>query len=206
MDIFIDPNIVYLLLAGGLVFTVLAIFNPGTGLLELLALVILVASGVGIYILADQNLINWWSILIILVGLGLLILAMSRPKQTVYLLASIICIVIGSAYLVRGEVWYLPGVNPYLAIIVSVLSAGFFWLAGNKVLEARSIRPTHDLEVLVGGLGEARSDVHAEGSVQIAGELWSAHSDEFIPNGAKVRVVAREGFTLKVEAVNKSEN
>ena len=205
MDFVLDPNLVYLLLAAGLVFTVLAIFNPGTGLLEVLALFILIGAGVGIYTLVDLNLINWWSLPIILVGLVLLVVAMQRPKQPVYLLASIICVVIGSAYLVKGDTWYLPGVNPYLAIVVSIASAGFFWLAGNKVLEARSVRPTHDLEALVGAVGEARSEIHDEGSVQVFGELWSAHSDEPIPNGAHVRVISREGFTLKVENVRKQE-
>jgi membrane-bound serine protease (ClpP class) len=206
MDIVLDPNIVYLLLAGGLVLAVLAIFNPGTGILEVVALFVLFAAGWGIFTLADQALINWWSFPIILAGLALLVLAIRKPSQPAYLIVSIVCIVLGSAYLVRGDVWYLPGVNPYLAITVSVLSAGFFWLAGNKVMEARSVRPTHDLEALVGALGEAKSEVHSEGTVQVFGELWSAHSDEPIPEGAQVRVVAREGFALKVEAVQKSES
>ena len=198
----IDPNIVYLLLAAGLFFTVLAIFNPGTGLLEILALLVLFASGWGIYTLVERNLINWWSLLVTVVGMVLLLLAMRRPKQPAYLIVSIACIVLGSAYLVRSDVWYVPGVNLYLALIVSVLSASFFWVAGNKVLEARSIRPTHDLGVLVGALGDAKTAIHADGSVQVAGELWSAHSDNPIPNGAQVRVVERDGFTLKVEAVD----
>jgi membrane-bound serine protease (ClpP class) len=198
----IDPNIVYLLLAAGLFFTVLAIFNPGTGLLEILALLVLFASGWGIYTLVERNLINWWSLLVTVVGMVLLLLAMRRPKQPAYLIVSIVCIVLGSAYLVRSDVWYVPGVNPYLALIVSVLSASFFWVAGNKVLEARSIRPTHDLGALVGALGDAKTAIHADGSVQVAGELWSAHSDDPIPNGAQVRVVERDGFTLKVEAVD----
>lgn len=203
MDIIIDPNIIYIFLAAGLVFTVLAIFNPGTGLLELLALVILVAAGVGIYTLVDRDMINWWTFPVILVGLVLLILAMQRPKQPAFLLASIICIVIGSAYLVKGEAWFLPGVNPYLAITTSVLSAVFFWFAGNKVLETRLVRPTHDLEALIGAVGEAKTDVFSEGSVQVSGELWSAYSDELIPSGKQIRVLGRDGFTLKVEELRK---
>ena len=207
MDIILelDPNIVYLLLAASLFITVLAIFNPGTGLLEILAFFLLIAAGVGIYSLIDRNLVNWWALLFILVGLVLLFLAMQRPKQPAILLASIILIVIGSAYMVKGETWYQPGVNPYLAIMVSVLSAVFFWFAGNKVLEARSVRPTHDLEALDGAVGDAKSEVYAEGSVQVLGELWSAYSDEPIPGGAQVRVVKRDGFTLKVEEVRKGE-
>ena len=186
--------------------TVLAIFNPGTGVLEIVALFTLFASGWGLFTLANQELVNWWALLPILAGFVLLIVAMRNPKKPIYLIVSIVLIVLGSAYMIRSEVWYLPGVNPYLAITVSVASAGFFWVAGNKVLEARSLRPTHDLGALVGALGEAKSEVHADGSVQVSGELWSAYSDEPIPEGAPVRVVSREGFILKVEAARKEKD
>jgi membrane-bound ClpP family serine protease len=41
--------------------------------------------------------------------------------------------------------------------------------------------------------------VHEDGSVQVAGELWSARSEDPIPAGAQVRVLRREGFVLVVE-------
>ena len=201
----LDPNVVYLLLAIALFFTVLAIFNPGTGLLEILALLLLFAAGWGIYTLVERELINWWSLLIIMVGMILLIVAMRRPKLPAYLIGSIACIVLGSAYLVRGDPLYVPGVNLFLALTVSILMAGFFWVAGNKVMEARAIRPTHDLEALVGSRGDAKTAISADGSVQVSGELWSAYSDEPIPNGAPVRVLERDGFTLKVEEVKDEE-
>jgi membrane-bound serine protease (ClpP class) len=59
--------------------------------------------------------------------------------------------------------------------------------------------PTHDLGLLVGLLGEARSNVREEGSVYVSGELWSARSDNLIPIGSTIRVVRREGFILVVE-------
>jgi membrane-bound serine protease (ClpP class) len=61
--------------------------------------------------------------------------------------------------------------------------------------------PVHDLEGLIGATGVAKSTISEEGSVQVAGELWSAKSDEVIPEGSQVRVVGREGFDLKVEQV-----
>jgi membrane-bound ClpP family serine protease len=86
-----------------------------------------------------------------------------------------------------------------LALISSVLYAGFLWIAIQKTLQASHMRPLNDLSTLVGQIGEAKTRIHAEGSVQIAGELWSARSDKVIPNGSFVRVVAREGFILIVE-------
>jgi membrane-bound serine protease (ClpP class) len=86
-----------------------------------------------------------------------------------------------------------------VAIIASGLVAGFLWIAVRKSVEATSTRPTHDLTGLVGQIGEARTSVNDEGSVLVAGELWSARSEQPIPAGSSVRVLRREGFILIVE-------
>jgi len=199
MDILLDPNIAYLLLAGGLVFAVLAILNPGTGLLEIIALFALLLSGWSIYNMADQ--INWWALLVIFAGVILFIVAVYRFGHLLLLAMAIVAVVIGSAFLFHGLQWWLPAVNPILTASVGVLSGGFFWIAARKTIEANRTRPTHDLESLVGMTGEAKTEIHQEGSVQVAGELWSATSDEPIPQGKQVRVVRREGFVLRVEAI-----
>jgi membrane-bound ClpP family serine protease len=86
-----------------------------------------------------------------------------------------------------------------LALVSSVLYAGFLWLVIQKTLQAAHTRPSHDLSALVGQLGEAKTRIHKDGSVQVAGELWSARSETPITNGTSIRVVAREGFILVVE-------
>jgi membrane-bound serine protease (ClpP class) len=73
------------------------------------------------------------------------------------------------------------------------------WFAVRKSLEATSIKPSHDLAGLVGQIGEARTKVNEEGSVLVAGELWSARSEKPIPAGSSIRVIGREGFILVVE-------
>ncbi len=60
----------------------------------------------------------------------------------------------------------------------------------------------HDLTTLVGALGEARTEVHQEGSVYVHGELWSAFSKVAIPANAKVHVLGRSGLILEVEPVH----
>ena len=201
MEILFEPNIAYILLAGGLVFTILAILNPGTGLLEIGALFTLLLAGVRVYGLASEDMINWWSLLIILVGVIFFVIAIRFPKQPVYLVLSITLLVLGSVFMFRSEIWYVPSVNPYLAIVMSLLSGGFFWLTARKVLETRDVMPTHDLNALIGEIGEAKSYIHRDGSVQVAGELWTARSDQPIQKGEDVRVIGRDGFVLFVEAV-----
>lgn len=201
MEILYDPNLAYILLACGLIFTVLAILNPGTGLLEIAALFILMLSGFSIYGLASQDMINWWSLIIILGGIVFFVIALRLPKRPAYLVLSIVFLVLGSLYLFRSEVWYVPSVNLALASAVSLLSSGFFWVTARKVLETRDVMPTHDLNALLGMVGEAKSYIHRDGSVQVAGELWTARSKTPVQNGESVRVIGREGFVLLVEAI-----
>lgn len=199
MDFLQNPNITYLLLAGGLVFAMLALAAPGTGVLEFGALFVLGLAGWGV---ATYNMpLNPWALPVLAAGMVLFFLAVRRPKQWYLLLISILAVMAGSAFLFRSQIWYIPAVNPFLAATVSVLSGGFFWIAARKVIEAASVRPVHDLDALVGAKGEAKTYISKEGSVQVAGELWSARSDQPIHSGAAVRVLEMDGFTLKVEAV-----
>jgi membrane-bound ClpP family serine protease len=48
-------------------------------------------------------------------------------------------------------------------------------------------------------VGEAKTRIQNDGTVQVAGELWSARSDTPIAAGNMIRVVKREGFILVVE-------
>ena len=203
MDFLQNPNITYLFLVGGLVFAMLALAAPGTGVLELAALFVLGMAGWGIVNYALP--LNLWSLVILAVGMVLFFLAVRRPKQLYLLALSILAVVVGSSFLFRGQTWYLPAVDPLLSVVVSVLTAGFFWIASRKVIEAASAKPVHSLDALVGAKGEAKTHISKDGSVQVAGELWSARSDQPIHSGSIIRVLGRDGFTLLVEAVEPND-
>ena len=195
MEILLNPNLFYLLLVAGVLIAIMALFSPGTGLLELGAFFLLLLAGWGIYKLPT----NLWALGLLVLGVFPFILAVRRSRQFIFLAIALIAFVIGSTYLFQGDSWWQPGVNPLLAIIVSLLSAGYLWLATVKVLEAERRRPAHDLAGLIGELGEAKTDIYNEGSVQVDGELWSARSAAPIPEGSLVRVTGREGLILEVE-------
>ncbi len=200
MDFLIDPNIAYLFLAGGLVFAVLAILNPGTGLLEVLAVFALLAAGWAVYNLP----VNGWALFVILVGVGFFIAAVRKSRLSILLLPSILAVIAGSAFLFRSETWWQPAVNPLLAATVSILSAGFFWLVARKVMELHDTEPVQSMKNLIGKTGEARTSIHLEGTAHIDGELWSVRSATPIPAGAQVKVVGREGLVLDVENFDRS--
>jgi membrane-bound serine protease (ClpP class) len=124
--------------------------------------------------------------------------ALQKPKRELFLALSIVLLILGSVFMFPGASAQTR-VNPLVAVLVSALVAGFLWIAARKSVEAAYARPTHDLQGLVGLVGEAKTRILEEGSVQVAGELWSARSDEPIPLGSPVRVVGRDGFVLLVE-------
>lgn len=198
-EILTNPNFAYLLLVGSVLLTSLALVNPGTGILELLALVGLIFAGVEIYF----NEINPWALVLLILGVFPFMLAVRMSHKMRYLVVGIASFVVGSAFLFKGE-GMGPAVNPFLALIVSVMAGGFMWIVVSKSVEASLAPPVQDLSRLIGEDGEAKTDVHKEGSVQVDGELWSARSKELIQMGAQIKVISRDGFILDVEEVEET--
>ena len=194
MDFLLDPNIAYLFLLGGVLLAMMSLASPGTGFFEIGAFFCIALAGYAIYNLS----FNWWALILLTLSIIPFVYAIQKPKRELYLALSILLLVVGSVFMFpRTEEQAI--VNPLVAIIASGLVAGFLWIAVRKSVEAASVRPSHDLEGLVGQIGEARTKVDEDGSVQVAGELWSARSEKPIAAGSSIRVVRRDGFVLIVE-------
>ena len=203
MDSFLTPNVAYMLLIGGVLFTFMALIAPGTGVLELLAFVFLVAAGWAIYNLT----INPWVLILLLLGVIPFLLSLrksySRERRRLFLGIAVGIFIFGTIFLFPRDVWWQPAVNWLLAVVVSVLAGGYLWIVGTRGMEAEQSVPVHDLNALVGQIGEAKTEISQEGSVQVAGELWSARSKTPIAAGSPVKVTGREGFVLEVEATGR---
>jgi membrane-bound serine protease (ClpP class) len=197
MEILINPNVAYLLLVVGIVMVIMALFAPGTGILELGAFFVLLLAGWEM----SQLPINLWALGLLVLGVVPFILAVRKSHKLVYLVIALIAFIIGSIYLFQGDYWWQPGVNPILAVVTSILAGGYIWIAVTKVMETEYMRPQHGTSQLIGKIGEAKTDIFTEGSVQIESELWSAHSEVPIDVGTDVRVIKIEGFILEVEPV-----
>ena len=118
IDFLLDPNVAYLMLVLGVLLAILAMFTPGTGLLELGALLILILAGWEIYNLP----INLWALLMLVLGVFPFLLAVRQSQKTVFLGAAIVSFVLGSSFLFRGDQWWQPAVNPILALVISLLT------------------------------------------------------------------------------------
>jgi membrane-bound serine protease (ClpP class) len=199
MNILIDPNVTYVILVGGFLLAILALFAPGTGIIETGALFALVLAGYGIYHLP----INYWALIILILGVFPFLVAVRQSHRWYFLVISLAALIVGSAYLFDSGVWWRPAVNPVLAVMVSILAGVLMWIVASKGMEAMLRRPTFEahLQNLIGATGEAKTVIYNEGSVYVGGEMWSAHSNQEIPAKAHVRVLRRDGFVLEVEKV-----
>jgi membrane-bound serine protease (ClpP class) len=200
MEFLLEPNVAYLILVAGVMLGFMAIVSPGTGLFEVGAFFCLALAGYAVYNLS----FNWWALVLLILSLVPFVYAIQKPKRELYLGLSILLLVVGSVFLFPNGGG--TAVNPFVALITSVLMSIFLWVAVHKSVEAATIRPSHDLDALVGKVGEARTKVLDDGSVQVGGELWSARSDTAIPAGSSIRVVRREGFVVVVEPINNTKS
>ncbi len=190
------PNLLYLLLVAGIWLAALAVLSPGTGLLELLTLVALTGAGLGTMVLP----FNVWALIVLAAGVVFFVISLRLEKFEVWLVLSALTLSLGSVFLFRTPEPG-PAVNPLLALVVSLLTLGYFWLAVRSSVRAQRERPSLDPSNVLGQFGEVRTALDPIGSIYVAGELWTAKSGQTVQPGVKVQVVDRDGLLLIVEPV-----
>jgi membrane-bound ClpP family serine protease len=201
MNLLLDPNVAYLVLVVGFILGILALFTPGTGILEIGALFAIVLAGYAVYNLP----VNLWALIVLLVGVIPFLIALRKSKQWYWLIPAIISMIIGSVFLFKLSSG-APAINPIFAAVVSIVSTLMVWFIGRKSLEAMKLGRAQDLSRLINLIGEVRSEINPDGTVYVGGEEWSARSDKRIDVGAKVKVIHREGLVLVVEPVRKEKS
>ncbi len=200
MEFLLDPNIAYVLIVSSVLLALIAIVVPGTGVPEVALAFCLVLAGYTVYKLG----INAWAVAILALSVVPFLFAIRAKTWRIPLLAtSILLLIGGSIFLFTNENGW-PAVNPLLAVIVSLTSGGLIWIGADRAIAAMQRSPANNPDALIGQIGEARTDIHAEGSVQAGGELWSARSEKPIKMGSVVRILQRDGFILVVEKESKS--
>lgn len=188
------PNLLYLVLVAGVWLAALAIVSPGTGVPEVLAFIALTLAGFGTLIVP----FNGWALALLVVGALFFLLSLRREKYEPWLGLSALALSAGSVFLFRFE-GRAGAVHPLLALIVSMLTLGYFWLALRSVIRSQRAAPAIDLQRVLGQIGEVRTPLDPVGSVYVGGELWTARAERPVEAGKKVRVQAMDGLILVVE-------
>ena len=192
----IDPNMIYLVLVLGLWVSVTAIKVPGTGVLELIAIVALVAAGIFMTALST----NWLAVLMVVIGLLTFIVApflqLDRHSDLLAL-GGLALQAVGSFLLFSAK-----PVSWVLIIVALVIQLAYFRYLLLPILERIRGQEVIDRDSqIIGAEGRVVKALNPVGTVNIDAELWTATSDQPLEAGEVVVVVEREGLQLFVERV-----
>lgn len=196
MKFLLDPNVAYVILVVGLVLAVLAVVDPGTGLLEVGALIFF---GIAVYSMIHLP-VNIWALVMLFLGLVPLVLAIKHPTQKRYMIITL-AILVFSTYFTFKTPQGAPAVNLPLAIVTSIITVTLLWVVSRKSLETLRMQSNQEKKNPVGKTGESKTEVFKEGTVYVEGEDWTARSREKIAAGRKIKVIRQEGLFLEVREI-----
>jgi membrane-bound serine protease (ClpP class) len=203
LQILTNPNIVLLLMTVGVQAILIEISSPGGWAAGFIGVICLALGGYGLGILD----VNWFGLVFLVLALALFVLDIKAPTHGALTLAGVGSFIAGALILFNS-----PGTPSFQRVSVPLVvgtgvatAAGFFILLTFVVRAHR--RPVEvGREALIGRFGETRTPLAPAGSVQVAGELWSAAVEAGAPGiaaGERVEVVGVEGLRLRVRPAPK---
>ncbi len=191
LAVLIDPNLIALLLIGGLALIAFEIVHPGG--------VVPGAAGAGMVIVALFGIsvlpFTWAGILLLAAGMALVV-GEAFVGHGALGAAGVAALAIGAILLFDDETYavWKPGV-----IAAALLLGGGLLFAIRRTAQVRHLPAATGTTTLIGLRGEARESLDPDGLVFLRGELWSAVTDAAaIPAGSDVIVDRIEGLTLHV--------
>jgi membrane-bound serine protease (ClpP class) len=197
-----NPNVVFILLTIAGIGILIELLNPGTFVGGVIGVIALVLAFVGMGGLP----VNWLGVALIVLAMGLFFLEMQAPGLGGFAVGGAVSFIAGAFLLFGGftaPIFGAPGlrVSLWLIGLVSVaMFVGLFFMFRESNKARNSPIYLSDYQQLRRQIGKTTTELKPEGTVQIAGELWSAVSDngETIAAGEQVIVSDVEGLTLKV--------
>jgi membrane-bound serine protease (ClpP class) len=189
------PQVASLLLTLGMLGLTIELWNPGGLVPGVLGGLFLLLAFFAFQIVP----VSAAGLLLILFGVGLLFAELLMPSFGILGIGGIISFVVGTV-LLTDEV---PGLSVQYRLLLPPLLAGaaLFLLLGRLAVAAQRRPAVSGAEGLIGIEGHAQDAItpDIEGMVSVHGELWRATSQLALKAGQAIRVVERNGLTLRVE-------
>jgi membrane-bound serine protease (ClpP class) len=188
-----DPNIAMILLTLGGLGLYFELMNPGAVLPGVVGGICLILGFFALSVLP----VDYAGLALLFLALLLFIAEIKVVSHGVLAIGGTISLVLGALMLFKSPE---PALRVSLEVIVSLAVfslavVGFLtWMA----LRARQTPVRTGIEGLVHEIGTARSPLAPRGKVFVHGEIWDAVSDEPVPAGEPVEVVAVRNLTLAV--------
>lgn len=191
-----NPSVALLLMTIGIYGLVFEFMNPGfvaPGVIGAIALLL------GLYALQLLP-VNYVGLALIVLGLMFMIAEAFLPSFGVLGLGGIVAFVAGSLMLIDTA---LPGfgIPPVLVVTLGIMSALLLAAIARIALATRRRPVTSATAGLPGSLTRVESveqESPCEGWVRLEGELWKAVSPLPLKPGQVVRVLRRDGLTVRV--------
>jgi len=196
-DVVADPNIAFLLLAGGILLLIVEFATPGGWIAGTLGVICLGLALYGIGILP----VNWLGMVFIVLAFILFLLDVKAPTHGLLTAVATISLMAGAIILFGS-----PQIAPFgrlsvpLVAVVSIAAGAAFFALVVFAVKAQTRQPVTGREGLIGKAGRVITDLMPSGTVQIWGENWRAETVDghTIPAGALVEVVEVNGLSLTV--------
>ena len=197
-----NPQIVFILLAAGAILVVIEISAPGGFFAGMLGGMLILGAVVGMLNLP----VNWLALGLLALGMGFFVAEIHAPGWGAFGAVGLVCFLLGG-FLLFGDYATAPG------IAVPAVRVGYWTLGGVAVFfaagivglwhfsrKARKIRVVPKADEIIGQTGIVRTPLVPRGTVQVAGELWTAKSDdgEIIGRNEFIVVSDIHGLTLTV--------
>ncbi|RLC62574.1 MAG: nodulation protein NfeD [Chloroflexota bacterium] len=196
LSVLINPNIAFLLLILGIQLIYLELSAPGGWVAGFLGVLCLALAAYAMRILP----LNWLGLVLIGVSFVLFFLDLKTPGVQALTFVGVGTLIVGALVLFN-----VPAHSPYgrvsvpLVVATALVTGAFFAFIVAKGLRAQRLRPVTGPETIIGHLGSVRTPLDPEGTVWVAGELWTAVADDGpIAAGEQVEVVSLEGLRLHV--------
>jgi membrane-bound serine protease (ClpP class) len=196
LNILSDPNIVYLLLMGGLIGLYFEFAHPGVFLPGVAGAICLLLALASFEVLP----VNLSGFLLILLGVAMLIAEAFVTSYGVLGLGGVIAFVIGSLLFVDTS---RTNLTVSRNIIYGAAAGSALIILGVGYIIARDRRRSAKTgaEGLVGEIGEVREAISpgTPGKMFVHGEIWRAVCNEPLPAGVRARVLAVHGLEIVVQ-------
>jgi membrane-bound serine protease (ClpP class) len=189
-----DPNVIFILFAIGVLALFVEFNHPGAVVPGVVGTVSILMTIIAMNLLPTR----YAAVALLIAAFVLFALEAKFASHGVLGVGGVLCLVIGGLFLVDGPI---PEMRVHLAttLMVSIPIGLIAVFLMTLVLKVRKNRVTTGKEGMVGEIGVARTPLGPEGQVFVHGELWNAVAKAAIPEGARVRVSAVNGLRLMVE-------
>jgi membrane-bound serine protease (ClpP class) len=194
-----EPNIVFILMTVGVQAILIELSSPGGWVAGFIGMVALALATYGLGILP----VNWFGLIFLVMSFVLFVLDIKAPTHGALTVAGVASLIVGALVLFNS-----PGTPEFqrvsvpLVIGVSLVTSAIFLGILTFALRALRIPIRSGRESLVGRVGTVRIPLNPAGTVQIAGELWTAEiapEEEPLPSGTRVEVVSTRGVRVYVK-------